>query len=287
MSDRLTGKLRAKEKLPCRCIPQLAANPQAVIYYFVYIQQPPCRVCFLQSAKYKTVLELTGNVERGVAADGLPQVVARDAGVDALVRFASASVHDAEEKERAAGQEHAVGAGVVPVRLHTLAILVPLYGGGGPALRLAVQGGRLPLGHDQVRRVLRNPRRAVFKPCPRPWRRGHALQNVFNCSVFKVKHLLFPATTTLSDARGRFALRAAARTCTSTGCVIPCDTICVNQGCLRVWADCWRRAEAESPGRHVHLGGLRETEQRHSPLPGGPSLPQLGCEAKTPLQVKR
>lgn len=169
MSDGLTGKLRAKEKLPCHCVPQLGANPQALIYYFVYIQQPLCRVCFLQSAKYiKSVLELTGNVERGVAADGLPQVVARDAGVDALVRFASASVHDAEEEERAAGQEHAVRAGVVPVRLHALAILVPLYAGGGPALRLAVQGGRLPLGHDQVRRVLRNPRRAVFKPCPRP-----------------------------------------------------------------------------------------------------------------------
>lgn len=139
MSDRLTGKLRAKEKLPCHCIPQLGANPQAVIYYFVYIQQPLCRVCFLQSANYnKTVLELTGNVERGIAADGLPQVVAGDAGVDTLVRFASASMHNAKEEERAAGQEHAVRAGIVPVRLHALAILVPLYGRGGPALRLAV-----------------------------------------------------------------------------------------------------------------------------------------------------
>lgn len=114
------------------------------------------------------VLELTGDVQRGVATDGLPQVVAGHAGVDALVRFAAPSVHDAEEEERAAGQEHAVGAGIVPVRLHALAILVPLYGGGGPALRFAVQGRRLPLGHYQVRGVLRDPGRTVFKPWPRP-----------------------------------------------------------------------------------------------------------------------
>lgn len=113
-------------------------------------------------------MRLTGDVERGVATDGLPQVVAGHAGVDALVRFAPASVHDAEEEEGAAGQEHAVGAGVVPVRLHALAILVPLYGGRGPALRFAVQGRRLPLGHYQVRGVLRDPRRAVFIPRPRP-----------------------------------------------------------------------------------------------------------------------
>lgn len=49
------------------------------------------------------VLELTGDVQRGVATDGLPQVVAGHAGVDALIRFAPASVHDAEEEERAAG----------------------------------------------------------------------------------------------------------------------------------------------------------------------------------------
>ena len=96
-------------------------------------------------------------------------------------------------------------------------------------------------------------------------------------SRLKVKRPLFPAatTTTFSDALGRFALPR-----TSTGCVIPCDTICVSQGCLRRWADCWRRAEAESSGRDMHLRGPRETEQRRSPLPGGPSLPQLGSERK-------
>lgn len=77
-------------------------------------------------------------------------------------------MHDAEEEERAAWQEHAMRAGVVLVRLHALAILVPLYGGGRPALGFAVKGGGLPLGHDQVRGVLGDPRGAVFKPYPRP-----------------------------------------------------------------------------------------------------------------------
>lgn len=75
---------------------------------------------------------------------------------------------DAQEEEGAAGQEHAVGPGVVFVRLNALAILVPLYAGSGSALGLAVEGGGLPLGHDQIRGVLRNPRCAVFKPCPGP-----------------------------------------------------------------------------------------------------------------------
>ena len=87
-------------------------------------------------------------------AAGLSQVVAGHAHVAAVVGLAAAAVHDAQEEERAAGQQHALGAGVVPVRLHPLPVLVPLHRGGGPALRLAVEGGRLPLGHDEVRGVL-------------------------------------------------------------------------------------------------------------------------------------
>lgn len=75
---------------------------------------------------------------------------------------------DAQEEEGAAGQEHAVRTGVVLVCLHTLPIFVPLYGGSGPALRLAVERGGLPFGDNQIRGVFRYPRSAVFKPCSRP-----------------------------------------------------------------------------------------------------------------------
>lgn len=77
-------------------------------------------------------------------------------------------MHDAQEEEGAAGQEHAVRAGVIFVRLHALTILIPLNARGGAALRLAVEGGGLPLGDDQIRGVFHNPRCAVFKPCPGP-----------------------------------------------------------------------------------------------------------------------
>lgn len=111
---------------------------------------------------------LTGNIQWSVTTNGLSQVVAGHTGVDALVWFAAAAVHDAEEEERAAGQQHAVRPGVIFVRLHSLAVLIPLDAGRGSALGLAVEGGRLPLGDDQIRGVLRNPRCAVFKPCPGP-----------------------------------------------------------------------------------------------------------------------
>lgn len=78
-------------------------------------------------------------------------------------------MHNAQEEEGATGQEHAMRPGVVSVGFHTLAILVPLYTGRGSALCLTVEGGRLPLGDDQIGGVLRNPRSAVFKPWPGPW----------------------------------------------------------------------------------------------------------------------
>ena len=112
---------------------------------------------------------LTGHLQRGVVAAGLPQVVARHAHVAAVVGLAAAAVHDAQEEERAAGQQHALGARAVPVRLHPLPVLVPLHRGGGPALRLAVEGGRLPLGHDEVRGVLGDAGREVLLAQARSW----------------------------------------------------------------------------------------------------------------------
>jgi hypothetical protein len=76
---------------------------------------------------------------------------------------------DTQEEEGAAGQQHAVGTGVVPVCLHPLPVLVPLHRGGGTPLRLAVEGGRLPLGHDEVRGVLHDPRRGVILTQTRSW----------------------------------------------------------------------------------------------------------------------
>lgn len=77
-------------------------------------------------------------------------------------------MHYAQEEERAAGQQHAVGTRVIPVRLHALAVLVPLDGRDGPALRLAVEGGGFPLGYDQIRGVLHDPGGAVFIAWPGP-----------------------------------------------------------------------------------------------------------------------
>lgn len=93
---------------------------------------------------------LTGNFERSIPTNGLSQVVSGHAGVDAFIRFAPAPVYDPQEEEGAAGQEHPVRAGVILVGLHTLPIFIPLYAGSGSALCLAVEGGWLPLGDDQI-----------------------------------------------------------------------------------------------------------------------------------------
>lgn len=105
---------------------------------------------------------LTCHLQRCVAADGFAQVVARHAHVDALVRFAPPPVNNSQEEERAAGQDDAVGSGVLSYRLHAFAIFVPLQYRGRPPLCLAVECGRLALGHNQVRRVLGDPRRRVL-----------------------------------------------------------------------------------------------------------------------------
>lgn len=119
-------------------------------------------------ARWSTTQGLTGNFQWSVATNGLSQVVAGHTGVNALVWFAPSAVHDAQEEKGAAGQEHAVRTRVIFVCLHTFTIFVPFNAGDGAALCLAVEGGRLPLGDNQIRGVLRNPRRAVFKTRPRP-----------------------------------------------------------------------------------------------------------------------
>lgn len=105
---------------------------------------------------------LTGYFQGGVPAHGLPEVVPGHAHVAAFVGLAAASVGDAQEEEGAGGQQHAVGARVLAVRLHALAVFVPFHRGRRPTLCLAVECGRLPFGHDEVRGVLHDAGRGVF-----------------------------------------------------------------------------------------------------------------------------
>lgn len=100
---------------------------------------------------------LTGYFQRGVVAHCLPQVVAGNTNVGTFIRLASPSVDDAQKEEGAAGEQHALRAGIVPVGLHPFAIFVPLHSRGWPTLRLTVESGGFPLGDDQIRRVLDNP----------------------------------------------------------------------------------------------------------------------------------
>lgn len=97
-----------------------------------------------------------------------------------------------QEEEGAAGQEHAVRTGVIFVRLHTLAILIPLYSRRGSALCLTVKGGGLPLRNDQIRGVLNNPGRAVFKPCT-----GPCEAEISTDVIFAADHLQFTKTYNL------------------------------------------------------------------------------------------
>lgn len=116
-------------------------------------------------------LGLTSHLQRGIPAGGFTQVVPGHADIDALVRLAAAAVHNAEEEEGAAGQQHAVGAGVLMVRLHALSVFVPLHGGRRAALRPAAQRGRLTPGHQQVRGVLHDAGCGVLQPRVGAWGR--------------------------------------------------------------------------------------------------------------------
>ena len=100
--------------------------------------------------------------------DGLAQIVSGHAHVAAVVGLAPPPVDDAQEEERPAGQQHAVGAGVVAVRLNALPIFGPFHRGGRTALGLTVEGGGFPFGYDEVRGVLHDARREVFLAKTRP-----------------------------------------------------------------------------------------------------------------------
>lgn len=106
---------------------------------------------------------LTGYLQRRVPADCLTQVVPGYTHVHSFVRFAPSSMHDAQKEKRAAGQQHAVGARVFSVRFDSLPILVPLDDRSRPSFRFAIQCRWLPFGHNEVRRVLYDPWRKVFK----------------------------------------------------------------------------------------------------------------------------
>lgn len=112
---------------------------------------------------------LTGYFQRGISANGLSKVIAGNTSVNTLVGFAAASVDDAQEKKGAAWQQHAVGTGVVLISFNVLAVFIPLHRGRGPTLRLAVQGGRLTLRHDQIRGILHYPGGSILQtwtgPC--------------------------------------------------------------------------------------------------------------------------
>ncbi|TNN86761.1 hypothetical protein EYF80_002944 [Liparis tanakae] len=89
--------------------------------------------------------------EGSVVTDRLAQIVSGHAHVAAVVRLAPSSVDDTQEEEGAAGQQHAVGAGVVAVRLDALPVFGPLHRRGRTALGLTVESGRLPFGDDEAR----------------------------------------------------------------------------------------------------------------------------------------
>lgn len=105
---------------------------------------------------------LTCHFQGCISTHCFPKVVPCDADVASFIGFASAPMHNAQEEQGSARQEHPVGPGIVLVGLHPLTILVPLNGGSGPALGLAVQSGGLALGHNDIRRVLHNPRGEVL-----------------------------------------------------------------------------------------------------------------------------
>lgn len=77
---------------------------------------------------------LTCDLQGGIAADGLAQVIPSHAHVHPFVGFAASPVNDPEEEERAAWEQHAVGPRILTVGFDPVAILVPFHHRGRPAL---------------------------------------------------------------------------------------------------------------------------------------------------------
>ena len=111
---------------------------------------------------------LTSNLQGGIATDdadfGLG--VGGVAVVDAHIRLVVLVVDDAQEEELSAGQQHAVGGGVLRGCDHRATVAVPRDGGRGVTLGLAVERGRLILGHILVLWVLYDARVGhLLNPC--------------------------------------------------------------------------------------------------------------------------
>lgn len=120
-----------------------------------------------QSEKKKTAA-LTSYFQGCIVTDRLAQIISGHTDVAAVVWLAPTSVNDAQEEEGSAGQQHAVGARVVSVRLNALAIFIPFHCRGWTALCLTVERGWFPFRHNQIRGVLYNPGWEVFLSETRP-----------------------------------------------------------------------------------------------------------------------
>lgn len=81
---------------------------------------------------------LTCDLQRGITADSFAQVIPCYAHVHPFVGLAAPSVNYSEKKEGAAGEEHTVGARILPVCFNSLAIFIPLHRGGRPTFGLTV-----------------------------------------------------------------------------------------------------------------------------------------------------
>ncbi len=136
---------------------------------------------------------LTCDLQRGITADGLAQVIPRYAHIHSFIRLAASSVNDSEEEKRTAGEEHAVGAWILTVRFDSLAIFVPLHHRGRPTFGLTVQRGGLALGNNEVWGVFDNPWGGIFQPRTRSYKREnwwslfalHAIERIWyknNCN---------------------------------------------------------------------------------------------------------
>lgn len=85
-----------------------------------------------------------------------------------------------------------MGPDVVSIRFHALAISVPFHHRGRSTLGLAVDCGRLALGHNQVGRVLYDSRGTVLQSGSGSWkqkeRAGQDSVQLFVMVYFSLRH---------------------------------------------------------------------------------------------------